>query len=60
MTRDEVAKVISLTDGVPHLVIKLLYGSGLRIMEAIRMRVHDIEFELKAITVRSGKGDKDG
>ena len=59
MTRDEVAKVISLTDGVPHLVIKLLYGSGLRIMEALRMRVHDIEFELKAITVSSGKGDKD-
>jgi len=59
MTREEVAKVIALINGVPQIIVKLLYGSGLRIMEAIRMRVHDIDFELKAITVRSGKGNKD-
>jgi integron integrase len=59
MTREEVAKVISLINGVPQLVVKLLYGSGLRITEAIRLRVHDIDFDLKEITVRSGKGDKD-
>jgi len=59
MTRDEVAKVISLMKGVPQLVVKLLYGSGLRIFEAIRLRVQDIDYNLKEITVRSGKGDKD-
>lgn len=59
MTREEVAKVIALIEGTPQLLVKLLYGSGLRISEAIRMRVHDIEFEMKALTVRSGKGAKD-
>jgi integrase len=39
MTRDEVAAVISLLDGTAQLVAKLLYGSGLRIMEAVRLRV---------------------
>jgi len=37
----------------------LLYGSGLRIMEALRLRVKDVDFEMKQITVRSGKADKD-
>lgn len=59
MTREEVTKVITHMNGVPQLVAKLLYGSGLRINEAIRLRVHDIDFELKEITVRSGKGFKD-
>jgi site-specific recombinase XerD len=59
LTREEVAKVIPLVDGVSHLVVKLLYGSGLRIMEALRLRVQDVDFQMKQITVRSGKGDKD-
>ncbi|ETR65720.1 MAG: integron integrase, partial [Candidatus Magnetoglobus multicellularis str. Araruama] len=59
MTHEEVIKVISFMKGVPQLVGKLLYGCGLRITEAIRLRVHDIEFDLKSITVRSGKGNKD-
>jgi len=59
MTREEVAQVIALMGGVPQLVVKLLYGSGLRIMEAVRLRVQDIDYELKCITVRSGKGAKD-
>jgi integron integrase len=41
------------------LVVKLLYGSGLRIMEAVRLRVKDVDFQMKQITVRSGKGGKD-
>lgn len=40
-------------------MVKLLYGSGLRITEALRLRVQDIDFEYKQITVRSGKGNKD-
>ncbi|MBF0230535.1 MAG: integron integrase [Desulfamplus sp.] len=59
MTQQEVANVITLIKGVPQLVVKLLYGSGLRMIEALRLRVHDIDYNLKEITVRSGKGDKD-
>jgi integron integrase len=59
MTREEVAAVISLLDGTAQLVAKLLYGSGLRIMEAVRLRVKDIDFPMKQLTVRAGKGDKD-
>jgi site-specific recombinase XerD len=36
-----------------------MYGSGLRIMEALRLRVKDVDFKMKQVTVRSGKGDKD-
>ena len=59
MTREEVAAVISLMNGTAQLVATLLYGSGLRIMEAVRLRVKDIDFQMKQLTVRSGKGDKD-
>ncbi|MBF0229220.1 MAG: integron integrase [Desulfamplus sp.] len=59
MTHQEVAIVISLIKGIQQLVVKLLYGSGLRMIEALRLRVHDIDYNLKKITVRSGKGDKD-
>jgi integron integrase len=59
LTREEVRKVLPLVDGVSHLVVKLLYGSGLRIMEALRLRVKDVDFAMKQITVRSRKGDKD-
>jgi len=45
--------------GIHQIVVKLLYGSGLRIIECLRLRVHDIDFDMKALTVRSGKGDKD-
>jgi integron integrase len=59
MTREEVAAVLSLMDGTAQLVAKLLYGSGLRIMEAVRLKVKDIDYQLKQLTVRSDKGDKD-
>jgi integron integrase len=59
MTREEVAAVISLMDGTAQVVAKLLYGSGLRIMEAVRLRGKDIDDQMKQLTVRSGKGDKD-
>lgn len=59
LTQDEVKKVICLIQGVPQLIVKLLYGSGLRVMEAIRLRVKDIDFEGLQLTVRSGKGNKD-
>lgn len=59
LSREEVARVISLMEGTAQLVVKLLYGSGLRIMEAVRLRVKDVDFGMKQITVRSGKGDED-
>ncbi len=54
MTREEVATVIALMSGTPQLIVKILYGSGLRVSEALRLRVHDIDFDMKSITVRSG------
>jgi len=59
MTREETAKVISLMEGIPQLVVKLIYGSGLRISEVIRLRIKDIDYDMKTINVRSGKGAKD-
>ncbi|WP_305909463.1 integron integrase [Methylomarinum sp. Ch1-1] len=59
LTQDEVKNIIALLDGVPQLIVKLLYGSGLRITEAVRMRVQDIDFDYRQVTVRSGKGEKD-
>jgi len=59
LTQEEVKNIITLMAGTPQLVIKLLYGSGLRISEAIRLRVQDIDYSYKQIIVRSGKGDKD-
>ncbi|MBC8257508.1 MAG: integron integrase [SAR324 cluster bacterium] len=59
LTREEVKQVLQLLDGVPELVVKLLYGSGLRITEAVRLRVQDLDIGFKQVTVRNGKGMKD-
>ncbi len=58
-TRDEVHKMLRAMKP-PHLLMaKLLYGSGLRLMECVRLRVKDLEFERRQIIVRDGKGGKD-
>ncbi len=59
MTREAVAAVISCMDGTAQVVAKLLYGSGLRIMEAVQLRVKDIEYQMTPLTVRWGTGNKD-
>lgn len=59
LTREEVRQVASEIGGVPHLVVLLLYGAGLRLMEALTLRVKDLDLEQAMITVRGGKGDKD-
>jgi site-specific recombinase XerD len=51
LTREEVSSVISLMEGVPQLIVKLLYGSGLRILEAVRLRVKDVDFQMKQVKV---------
>ena len=59
LTPEEVKTVIAAMSGVPQLVVKLLYGSGLRLMEALRLRVQDLDFGMKQLLVRDGKGAKD-
>ena len=59
MSRDEVRRVLSELEGTHRLIGLLLYGSGLRMIECLRLRVKDIEWELNQIVVRGGKGDKD-
>jgi len=58
MTRGEVRQMVNLMEGTPQLIVKLLYGSGLRIMETVRLRVNDLDYQMKQLTVRSGKGTK--
>ena len=58
-TKNEAARVIHLLDGIHRIMILLMYGSGLRLMECVRLRVKDIDFESNKIFVRSGKGNKD-
>jgi integron integrase len=59
LTRGEVKQLLAHLDGVVLLVCTLLYGSGLRLLECLHMRVKDIDFERNEITVRDGKGQKD-
>ena len=59
LTRGEVAAVLAELDGTPRLVCELLYGSGLRLLEALQLRVKDVDLGLGELRVRRGKGDKD-
>ena len=59
LTRDEVSRVLARLDGVQRLIGALLYGTGLRIMEEMRLRVKDVEFSRREILVRDGKGNRD-
>lgn len=55
----EVRSILSEMERVPRLCAMLMYGSGLRLLEAVSLRVKDIDFDRQEITVRSGKGNKD-
>jgi len=59
MSKEEIQRVLNGMSGPTQLMAKLLYGSGFRLMECIKLRVKDIDFEINEIRVRSGKGDKD-
>ncbi len=59
LTRDEVHKIFAHLHGMQRLMAGLLYGSGLRLMECVRLRVKDVDFGYLRITVRDGKGAKD-
>jgi len=59
LSREEVHRVLSSLQGTAHLLASLLYGSGMRVMEGLRLRVKDVDFDRGTIMVREGKGDKD-
>lgn len=59
LSKDEVMRILSRLEGTNHLVASMLYGTGMRILEALRLRVKDIDFSRKEILIRDGKGFKD-
>ena len=59
LNRDEIQAILSRLDGTPWLIASLLYGTGMRIMECLRLRVQDIDFKRREILIRNGKGFKD-
>ena len=59
LSESEVQRLLAQLEGTPLLIASLLYGSGLRLMEALRLRVKDVDLERNEIIVRSGKGGKD-
>ena len=59
LTKDEARRLLAFLRGEKWLVANLLYGAGLRLKEALRLRVKDLDFEYRQIVVRDGKGAKD-
>jgi integron integrase len=59
LTREEVKMILNQMSGMTRIMATILYGSGLRLMECVRLRVKDIDFGRNVITVRDGKGEKD-
>jgi integron integrase len=59
LTRAEVQAIIDQLGDVHTLMVQLLYGGGLRLMECLRLRVKDIDFDRRSVTIRCGKGNKD-
>jgi integron integrase len=59
LTRQEVADLFQHLDGEVGLLARLLYGTGMRLMEGLRLRIKDVDFDRRVIIVRDGKGGKD-
>ncbi len=59
LSKEEVRLILKHLDGTHYLIVSLLYGTGMRILEALRLRVKDIDFSRKEILIRDGKGFKD-
>jgi integron integrase len=59
LTEREVRAVLLQLSGVNGLLVSLLYGTGMRLLEALRLRIKDVEFERREVVIRAGKGNKD-
>lgn len=59
LTRDEIRRLLGAMSGTAQLAARLLYGTGMRLLEGLRLRVKDLDFETCEVVVRSGKGNKD-
>ncbi|MBI3890368.1 MAG: phage integrase N-terminal SAM-like domain-containing protein, partial [Candidatus Wallbacteria bacterium] len=59
LTANEARTVLEHMNGVPRIVASLLYGAGLRLLEGLRLRVKDVDFDGRQVVVRDGKGRKD-
>lgn len=59
LSHEECLRILAYLDGAPYLVACFLYGSGLRLLEALRLRVQDLDFENSLITVRDTKSNRD-
>ena len=59
LTREEVEKILCAVEGTQWLMASLLYGTGMRLMECLRLRVKDVDFGYSQILIRDGKGEKD-
>lgn len=59
LTKDEVRRVLAETNGTSGLVLRLLYGTGMRVLEGLRLRVKDLDFSRREIVIREGKGFRD-
>lgn len=59
LSREEVERLLMRLEGSPHLVASLLYGSGLRLLEALQLRVKDLDFVRGELTIREAKGGRD-
>ena len=59
LSQDEARRLLAAMEGRPWLLASLLYGTGMRLMECLRLRVKDVDFARNEITVRDGKGGKD-
>ena len=59
LTKTEVASLLGAMDGEVALFAKLLYGTGMRLMEGLRLRVKDVDFDRQVLVVREAKGNKD-
>jgi site-specific recombinase XerD len=59
LSRKEVAALLARLEGTVQLIVLLLYGTGMRILECLRVRIQDIDFDLGDVNIRNGKGQKD-
>ena len=59
LSRDEVRRMLAAIEGVPHIVALLLYGSGLRLLEACGLRIKDVDFDRRELVIRQAKGGRD-